>query len=203
MAFSTNVTPGTVRRTVSAAHPTTIVMSSTPAARRMRAFRERSVSPPTVTRHFGISPLPPFSREPRPAARMIPLMSVPLCRRQFSSTPLPELTQRRGYPLSLVAIHCKADKERRIHQRTEPHVSKDEERPFGDQVRRRRQQQRRDECWPDGAPDDLPVPARQRQLRDPACSRKDREGREQGRWDDRSERDPSDAQQFHEHHTEQ
>src|SRR4051812_36729807 len=137
MAFSTNVTPGTVRRTVSAAHPTTIVMSSTPAARRMRAFRERSVSPPTVTRHFGMSPVPPFSREPRPAARMIPLMSVPLRRRQFSSTPLRELTQRRGYPLSLVSIHCEGDEQRRIHQRPEPHVPEDEERPFRYQVRRR------------------------------------------------------------------
>src|SRR3954447_26384902 len=122
MAFSTNVTPGTVRRTVSAAHPTTIVMSSTPAARRMRAFRDSRVSPPTVTRHFGMSPVPPFSRDPRPAARMIPLMSVLSRRRERRVPALPELTDRRGYPLPLVPIHREGDKQRRIHQRAEPHV---------------------------------------------------------------------------------
>src|SRR3712207_7007281 len=43
--------------------------------RSRRMLRDSSVSPPRVTRHFGISLLPPLRRAPRPAARMIPFMT--------------------------------------------------------------------------------------------------------------------------------
>ena len=37
-----------------------------------------SVMPPTRTRHFGLSPAVPFSRDPLPAARMIPFIDLRL-----------------------------------------------------------------------------------------------------------------------------
>ena len=47
-SFSTNVTSGQVRRTVSAAQPMTTTTSSMPAARSSRTLRDSIVSPPSV-----------------------------------------------------------------------------------------------------------------------------------------------------------
>src|SRR5882672_987319 len=43
-----------------------------PARWSNRIWRSTSVMPPNSTRHLGDSPAVPFSREPLPAARMIP-----------------------------------------------------------------------------------------------------------------------------------